>query len=473
MIVHVVSGMVFARTLTVGDYGTYLQTFLAYDFAVPILTLGLPSALYYFLPGAKERKKGLVLDNLVLMFLAGLIFSLFLLFGGTELLAKRFNNPELSKTLRWMIFYPLYTFPILIGSAVWVTQDKVKLNAKYNVFTGLFLTITLIASVILTRSYEAPTLVRILLPIAFLPVAIHLIFKYVPGGWYKPSLSSMWEMAKFSIPLGLATVFGTLTLQLSNVVVSMLTSPEDFAVYANGAKEIPLIGIITGSIGVIIMADMAKNIKEGDFKKALELFRKSTTLSAIFLMPIMIFLMVFAESFVDVLFSNKYELSVLPFRIYLFMLPVRIVYYGSAFIALGKTKAVLFRSIISLVLTALFAYILTLWIGYVGAAIATVAVSYVWAIPYNLITLSKAFSCSIFYVIPFKRIGRITLFSIISIIPSGIILFFNFSHLITLFIGFLLFGIAFITLAHYYIPEFTEVFAPFKNKLLKYSKRQV
>ena len=83
MIVHVVSGMVFSRALTVADYGTYLQTFLAYDFAVPILTLGLPSALYYFLPGAKERKKGLVLDNMVLMILAWLIFSLFLLMGCT------------------------------------------------------------------------------------------------------------------------------------------------------------------------------------------------------------------------------------------------------------------------------------------------------------------------------------------------------------------------------------------------------
>ena len=50
-VVSVVSGVIFARYLSVLDYATYLQTFLAYDFVVPILTLGLPSALYYFLPG--------------------------------------------------------------------------------------------------------------------------------------------------------------------------------------------------------------------------------------------------------------------------------------------------------------------------------------------------------------------------------------------------------------------------------------
>ena len=87
--VSILSGMVFARTLTIEDYGTYLQTFLAYDFAVPMLTLGLPTALYYFLPGERERQRGLILDNLILLFALAVIFSVFLLLGGTALLAKK------------------------------------------------------------------------------------------------------------------------------------------------------------------------------------------------------------------------------------------------------------------------------------------------------------------------------------------------------------------------------------------------
>jgi O-antigen/teichoic acid export membrane protein len=468
MVGNVVAGMVFARALTVADYGTYLQTFLAYDFAVPVLTLGLPSALYYFLPGAKERKKGLVLDNLVLLFLAGLVFSLFLLLGGTELLAKRLNNPELSKTLRWMVFYPIYTFPVLIASAVWVTQDKVKLNAKYNVFTGIALTFSLIISALVTRSYEAPTLVRILLPIVFFPAAIYLIFKYVPGDWYKPSLTSMWNMAKFAIPLGLASVFGTLTIQLAGIIVSYLTSPEEYAIYANGAKEIPLIGIVTGSISVVIMADMAKNIKEGNLNIALELFRKSATLSAIFLLPIMVFLMIFADSFINILYSSKYELSVLPFRIYLFMLPVRIVYYGAAFIALGKTKAILFRSFIELILTAVLAYLLTKYTGYNGAAIATVSMYYIWAIPYNLRYLGKQFNCRSTYIIPFKQIGIIFLISIFAGIISLPALFINNNSLISITVGILIFGVVYYLFAHKYISEFREIIEPVKMKINRY-----
>ena len=464
MLVSLVSGMVFARALTVADYGTYLQTFLAYDFAVPILTLGIPSALYYFLPGAKERQKGLVLDNMLLLFFAAVIFSLFLALGGTELLAKRFNNPDLSRTLRWIVFYPLYTFPVILGTVL-VIKDRINLNAAYSVITGIILTASLIIAAILTKSYRAPAIVRILLPILFFPVAIYLSFKYVPGKWVKPSFSSMWQMLKFAVPLGLASVFGTLTLQLSNVIVSLLCTPEDFAVYANGAKEVPVIGIITGSIAVVIMTDMSQKIKEGDKKTALELFRKASAISACFLLPVMCFFIFYAKQFIDILYTSKYEGSVLPFRIYLFILPMRIVYYGSAFIALGRSRAVLYRSAIELVITATLCFFLVKWLGAYSAALAMVITFYLWSIPYNLHTLGKEFLCKTTYVIPLGKIGKIFLVSLISGLFASAFLLFKSSSISLLCMGFSIYFLVYIVLAFNFIPEFKEVAIPYFNKI--------
>ena len=466
LIVSIVSGMVFTRTLTLADYGTYLQTFLAYDFAVPILTMGLPSALYYFLPGEKERKKGLVLDNLFLLFIAAIIFSLFLVLGGTELLSKRFNNIDLSKTLHWMAFYPIYTFPVLLAGAVWVIQDKVKLNAMYNVFTGIILTISLITAALLTRSYEAPTLIRIFLPILFLPVTLYFVFKNLPGEWDKPRFSSMWNMVKFSIPLGLASVLGTITQQMSNMIVSLLTSPADYAIYANGAKEVPFINIITGSIAVVIMAEMAQRIKQNDLKQAIELFRKSAVISASFLLPVMVFLMIYAESFINILYSSKYESSVVPFRIYLLVIPVRIAYYAPAFIALGKTKAILKRSVIDLLLTALFSYSFVLWLGAYGAAIGLVLTMFVWSVPYNLHTLGNEFNCKTFYILPFSMVGRILLISIIAGVVSALCLLLHASSFVLFSLGFGVYGIIYCILAFRFIPEFKDQANPYLNRLL-------
>ena len=465
MLTHVVSGMVFARTLSVADYGTYLQTFLAYDFAVPMLTLGLPSALFYFLPGEKERLKGLVLDNMLLLFIGGAIFSLFLLFGGTELLARRFNNPDLLKTLRWMVFYPLYSFPVLVNSAVWVTQDRVNLNAKYNILTGIVLTIALIATAFFTRSYELPTLTRIIIPAFYLPFAIYLIFKYVPGKWYKPKLSSMLKIIKFAIPLGLASVFGTLAIQLAGIIVSFLTTPEEYAIYANGAKEVPFISIITGSISVIILSEMAKKIKNDEFKDALELFRKAAILSASFLFPIMVFLMVFSESFIEILYSNKYEESIIPFRIYLLVIPIRIAYYGSAFIALGKTKAILYRSLVDLALTAILCYLFVHLLGAYGAALGLVLTLYLWTVPYNLNVLSKSFECSSTYMLPFERLLRIAIIAIISAVIPCIVIFLNLTSILEFLIGFSIYSVIYTILAYHYLFEFREATYPFLKKV--------
>ena len=68
-----------------------------------------------------------------------------------------------------------------------------------------------------------------------------MVIQCVPGRWDIPNLLSMWKMAKFSIPLGLASVFGTLSIQLAGIIVSFLTTPDEYAVYANGAKEVPFI----------------------------------------------------------------------------------------------------------------------------------------------------------------------------------------------------------------------------------------
>lgn len=463
MLVGIVSGMVFARNLSISDYGTYLQTFLAYDFAVPILTLGLPSALYYYLPNATTRQKGLVLDNLLLLFVMGLIFSVFMLFGGTKLLSKQFNNPDLFKTLNWMVFYPLYTFPALIAGVVWVIKDKVKLNAIYNISTGLILTISMIILVMITKSYEAPIIARIFLPLLFLPVSLYYIFKSVPGNWDKPSLTSMLSMAKFSLPLGVASIFGTLTIQLASLIVSVMTTPEEFAIYANGAKEIPFIGIITASISVVIMADMAQKIKENNFKIALELFQKAAIVSASFLLPIMVFLMIYAESFIEILYSSKYEESVIPFRIYLLVIPVRIAYYGSAFIALGKTKAILIRSIIDLILNLVFCYLFVLWFGSYGAAIGLILTLFVWSVPFNLYSLSKSFNCLPTEILPFKIVGRILFISVLSgILPCSLLLL-NLNPILRFSLGATLYGLFYFFAAFKRIPIVREMIIPYTN----------
>ena len=60
-----------SRILTKTDYSAYRQTILAYTVLSPLLMLGLPQALYYFLPRDSKNSRSILSGNLfILSFMA-------------------------------------------------------------------------------------------------------------------------------------------------------------------------------------------------------------------------------------------------------------------------------------------------------------------------------------------------------------------------------------------------------------------
>ncbi len=102
---------VLSRLFTKEDYATYLQTMLVYTFVAPFLTLGLPNALYFFLPGERTRSRAILIENLLILAVVGCVFSVCLACGGGRLLAWRFHNPALSQTLLILAPFALFALP--------------------------------------------------------------------------------------------------------------------------------------------------------------------------------------------------------------------------------------------------------------------------------------------------------------------------------------------------------------------------
>jgi O-antigen/teichoic acid export membrane protein len=421
-LVAVVSAAVLARILTKVEYGTYRQTMLAYAFAAPLLTLSLPQALYYFLPGEKQRKRGMLWDNLILLFMMGILFGIFLLFGGNRLLAWRFQNPDLVDTLRIIAPYPFFMMPIGAVGACLVIQNRVNSLAVFNILSRLFMVVGIILSCLIWRNVTAPLIANTITAGIVLPFGIWLMVRAIPEDNPSPSLSTMGAMLRYSVPLGLSSMIGTISIQLDKMIVASMCSTEDFAIYTNGAMEIPMVAIITGSIASVILADMREMIEDGKNQDALRLFNLAAVRSGSFLLPIMVYLLVVAEPFMTMVWSEKYAQSAYPFRFYLLLVPARLVFYGSALMAFGKTRIVLYRSIVSLVLNLILSILFVRIFGYIGAIIATILTIYIWSVIFNLLVLAKSWECRIRDVIPFREIGQILLISSIPALPTWFVM---------------------------------------------------
>ena len=423
-LVNLGSLAVLARVLTIDDYATYRQTILAFFFAVPLLTLGLPQAPYYFLPTEHRRPRAVLLENVLLLAGMGLVFSVFLLAGGGKILAMRFNNPGLERTLILFAPYPLLIMPAMGLAACLMARGQTKAVAIYNVFSRLVTGGLIIGAVLLWRSAPGAIIANVAAAGVVLLPALWLMMRATRGGQTSlPKASGMWEQTKFAVPLGLAAALAMLSASLDKVVVASMCSTADFAIYANGAMEIPLIGVVTGSITAVLLPDIRRLYLEGRKSEALELWKRGAAKSALIILPLMCFLFCMAPDVMTVLYSPKYAASALPFRLYLLLLPIRVVTWGAMFMAAGKTQLILYRAALELGLNLVLSILFVRLLGYIGAAVAGILTIYFWSVPYNMHTIGRQYGAKFAAVLPARKLLQIIAVSAIACVACSPTLF--------------------------------------------------
>jgi O-antigen/teichoic acid export membrane protein len=408
---------VLSRCLTKSDYASYQQTILVFKFAGPILSLGIYHGLYYFVAKENTGSQRYIPSALLMLFISGGIFGFAMYTVGNRFIADHFNNPSLQHTLKYFSAYAFCTLPSGILCAQLVIKNKTTFLALYYLCSST-LTVMIVSTVALFTKNIYLIVISQTASAALLLIPVLLLIYNNIKPYILPSLNAVNSLLTYCIPLGLSTVIGTLSLQLDKLIVSSICKPETFAIYSNGAIEIPLIGIISGSISTIMLVDMKKSISKGDKRQALKLFQLAAEKSALFLMPLLCLLMICSNPFIELIFSKTYMESVTIFRIYLLLLPARIVYYGPALMAFGKTRTILFRSILNLVINLIFTLILVKKIGSMGAAIATIITIYLWDILYNIWALSKSFKTSFLSILPLQRLGIVFVLCLIPALPT-------------------------------------------------------
>jgi O-antigen/teichoic acid export membrane protein len=407
LLAGMVAAMVAARVLTKGDWATIRQTFLAYEMVTPLLLLGLPQALYFLLPRAGEDRRGAIIDGVALLTATAAVFCAFIVFGGSEFLAHQFDNPALERTLPWLTVYALSMLPVAMVSTALVLANRVRTLALYNVAVSLATAGGIIAAILTTRSFEHAILARIGVAVFALPIGLWLMMRATDGDIRFPQPGKMLAMARYSAPLSIAFMFGAITLQVHALIVSLLCTPEEFAVYINGAMEVPFINAVVGAIATVVLAEMSDECARGNKLRALEIFKNATVRAAYVLFPTMVYFAIVAQPFIIVLYSESYVDSTIPFLIYLLVIPGRIAVYGSALMAIGMNRIVLIRTMIDLIVLTVISLIFVYLIGYNGAAFGLVLSLYLFTIPYCLHYISMGYSVSWRVVLPWRRLADV------------------------------------------------------------------
>lgn len=408
--IGMVSSMLLARFRSLNEYGTYSQMMMAVSLATSLIMLGLPNSINYFLGKAKsdEERSSFLSVYYTLSTMLSILVGVVLV-AITPLLEIYFKNELISTFWYFMATYP-WTRVIMSGTEnLLIAYNKSNMLMAFKVANS----ISLLAIILIIQLIGGTFTQYILLFLAVEAAFTLWTYFVAKRNAKKLCLSLNKELIKtifkFSLPIGFASVVGTLNIELDKLVITSMFSTEDLAIYTNASKELP-VSIIATSITAVLLPQVVKLMNNDKKEEAVNLWKSATTISFAIISFIAVACFVFAPEVIEVMYSAKYLPGVSVFRVYCILLFCRCTYFGLMLNATGKTKFILYSSIGTLLLNFSLNYLFYLIMGFVGPAVATLITTVVMAI-IQLLYTSKRIKVSFASIFPWKNCGLFILFN--------------------------------------------------------------
>jgi O-antigen/teichoic acid export membrane protein len=164
------------------------------------------------------------------------------------------------------------------------------------------------------------------------------------------------------------------------VLLGWLVDNEAVAYFKVAMQAVALIALGLNSVNAVIMPNVARLYKQGDFKATQALLTKSVRLSALFSVPIIFFLIIFGEFVISLLFGKNY-LQAYPILVILCLGQLVNVLIGSVGLVLnmtGNEQSAQKSLAVTLILNVLLLITLVPLYGSIGAAIAVTVSLICW-----------------------------------------------------------------------------------------------
>lgn len=201
---------------------------------------------------------------------------------------------------------------------------------------------------------------------------------------------------EYSIPLLFSALVGGLASVINAALVQyhFIGNTAVFAIYRYGARELPFVNGLFEGLGIGIIPALVKNLKDG-----LDQLKNNTRFLIHLVFPISILLMFFVNIWFPLLFSALFQESIPIFKIFLFLVILRIIPTNAVINALGNSKTLAFIGLLELLVHICCSIIGLKWFGLIGIAYAT-CVAYFFEKLAGLVFLWWSNKIFIYHLIP-------------------------------------------------------------------------
>ena len=331
---------ILSRYMTTVEYGTYRQVIYIYSTLLMIFSFGLPGAYSYFLARVPvEEGQAVIRKFSVLFWGLSSVFSV-TLFVGASWIAELLGNPLLTDNLKYFAMTPLLLMQVLCVEHVLTVYGMTHVVLVYALLSRILSVLCSVIPVIFFNTGVPGAIIGLTLASfgSFLVGMRLLTLPFKDVTRRKTDLTTA-DILRFSMPVFSSSLYGFVIGSASQFFVSRYLGVENFAMFANGYRELPIAGIVIGAVAGILLPEFSRMTKGGsDSKQDLVLWKNVVLKSAAVIYPFSLYCCIFAPEIMGVLYGTVYREAADLFRIVTIINLVRIVPYGPIMFALGKGK---------------------------------------------------------------------------------------------------------------------------------------
>jgi len=353
------------------EYFLFLTSALSFFWANGIIQSFLP--LYHNNSTFFKRNKNSDRYKSPEIFNAFILLTGFSLFVGIILLVLG-NNIKVYKTvedipyLYLMLLYILITTPTNLVEYIYLVRNKPNKIVLYGI-TSFSLQLFLAIYPVL-MGWGIQWSIYSLLVVSGLRFIwlVALVRKYAK---FRFSLPFIQDHLRLGAPLIISSLLSGSAQYIDGLIVSSCFSPEIFAIFRYGAKEVPFVIMMANGLNNAMLTEF--RTPESSKEAIATLKRKSKRLMHI-LFPISILLLLYSNTIYISLFNTHFGQSSDIFMIYILLITSRLVFPQTILIGLKKTRVVMTVSVIAIIINIILSLFLIKIYGITGVALATVVV---------------------------------------------------------------------------------------------------
>ena len=438
------------RLLSVAQFGRYREFLLYVGLFTAVAAFGINNSLLYFVPARPEHAWRFV-RQAVLMIAFNSIVGVILLVT----LDTLFHGALVGEFLVPVCLYVVLFVNVDFWEYLWLALKRP--GAVFAYSSGRVLARMTVVIVAASLSRDVDVIIASLVGLEAVRLVGSLIAWRYQVRTVEPALAGSWrEQLHFCTPVGVGLVLVTLNKSAAGLFIAKAMGPVALAHYAIGTYVEPLISILRNSLSDALLPEMADSRRgQGD---QLALWRRTTVVSAVMLLPAGLLLHRFAEPLVTMLFSHEYLPAALVLQIYVLVLIRDCFDYGVVLRALNRTTPIVTSNVAAFIANLGLLVVLVPVLGLTGAVIAFVVSRFVDGLYLTWRTM-QLYGVSLRELACWDDLARVALASLIAAVPLYAFHWIDFMGIAGVIPGVLVFAATFaVSLRALRLPEAIRVF---------------